>query len=111
MTVTGWYGVYQHVLSNFPTPPLLARRFDGPIRLPRKLLFQSGFVSFKSYQAEDGEVIAFSEWADEASARGWGKVAEHRIVQGRGRAEYYQEYTLFACDNPRIHRFSREDRA
>jgi hypothetical protein len=26
-------------------------------------------------------------------------------VQGRGRAEYYESYTLFACAEPRIHRF------
>ena len=69
---------------------------------------QPGYISFKSYQAEDGEVIALSEWADEDAARAWGKVAEHRLVQARGRADYYQQYTLFACDNPRVHRFGRE---
>ena len=66
---------------------------------------QPGFLSFKSYTADDGEVIAVSEWADEASARAWGKVEEHRGIQKKGRAEYYAEYTLFACDSPRIHRF------
>lgn len=70
---------------------------------------QPGYRSFKSYVAEDGEVIALSEWADEASARAWGRVAEHAVVQGRGRAAYYQSYTLFACDNPRIHEFRHED--
>ena len=70
---------------------------------------QPGYLSFKSYAAEDGEVIAVSEWADEAAARAWGRVAEHRATQQRGRAEFYEDYTLFACENPRIHRFSRED--
>jgi heme-degrading monooxygenase HmoA len=69
---------------------------------------QPGYLSFKSYAADDGEVIAVSEWADEASARSWGKVAEHRATQQRGRNAYYEEYTLFACDNPRIHRFTRD---
>ena len=72
---------------------------------------QPGYLSFKSYVAEDGEVIALSEWADEASARAWGRLAEHAVVQGRGRAAYYETYTLFACDNPRIHQFSREEQA
>ncbi len=72
---------------------------------------QPGYLSFKSYVAEDGEVIALSEWADEASARAWGRLAEHAVVQGRGRAAYYETYTLFACDNPRIHHFSREEQA
>jgi len=72
---------------------------------------QPGYLSFKSYVADDGEVIALSEWADEASARAWGRFAEHAVVQGRGRSDYYESYTLFACDNPRIHRFAREDPA
>lgn len=72
---------------------------------------QPGYLSFKSYTAEDGEVIALSEWTDEASALAWRRVAEHRAVQARGRSDYYAEYTLFACSNPRVHRFSRKDPA
>lgn len=70
---------------------------------------QPGFLSFKSYVADDGEVIALSEWADAASALGWRRVAEHAEVQGRGRADYYENYTLFACDTPRISEFRRKD--
>jgi len=70
---------------------------------------QPGFVSFKSYAADDGEVIALSEWEGEAAARAWGRQAEHLLVQGRGRADYYASYTLFACAEPRIHRFERKD--
>ena len=69
---------------------------------------QPGYLSFKSYVAEDGEVIAVSEWEDEAAARAWGRVAEHRATQQRGRTEFYEEYTLFACADPRIHRFARK---
>ena len=72
---------------------------------------QPGYLSFKSYTAEDGEVVALSEWRDEASARAWGKVAEHRAVQQRGRSDYYESYTLFACADPRVHRFGRKDPA
>lgn len=69
---------------------------------------QPGFLSFKSYAADDGEVIALSEWESEAAALGWRRVAEHAAVQGKGRTEYYQDYTLFSCDNPRIHRFAKD---
>ena len=72
---------------------------------------QPGYLSFKSYVADDGEVLALSEWEDEAAARAWGKVAEHRATQQRGRAAYYEEYTLFACADPRIHGFARKDPA
>jgi heme-degrading monooxygenase HmoA len=70
---------------------------------------QPGFLAFKGYAADDGETIAVSEWADEAAARAWGKVAEHRMAQQRGREVYYESFTLFACDEPYIRRFSRTD--
>ena len=68
---------------------------------------QPGFLSFKSYTAEDGEVIALSEWTDEAAARAWGDHPDHAAVQARGRAQYYADYTLFACAEPRTHSFDR----
>jgi heme-degrading monooxygenase HmoA len=72
---------------------------------------QPGYLSFKSYTADDGEVVAISEWEDEASGRAWGRLAEHSLVQKRGRAEYYAEYTLFACADPRVHRFVAKEPA
>jgi heme-degrading monooxygenase HmoA len=77
------------------------------VRMQQLAQAQPGYLSFKSYTAEDGEVISLSEWVDEASARAWGRVAEHAEVQGRGRTAYYESYTMFACDNPRIHQFPR----
>jgi heme-degrading monooxygenase HmoA len=70
---------------------------------------QPGFLSFKSYNSEDGEVIAMSEWQSEKAARSWGRVAEHRAVQARGRQQYYAEYTLYGCNEPRTHRFTAKD--
>jgi heme-degrading monooxygenase HmoA len=67
---------------------------------------QPGYLGFKSYHADDGEAVSISEWADEAAALGWRQVSEHRAAQQRGRSDYYAEYTLFACDEPRIHRFA-----
>ena len=70
---------------------------------------QPGFLSFKSYVADDGEVVALSEWEDENAALAWRRVAEHSAAQSRGRGEFYDEYTLFACKHPRVHRFNRRD--
>jgi len=78
-------------------------------RMERLAMAQSGYLSFKSYTSDDGEVIALSEWESEAAARGWAEHADHRAVQHRGRAEYYEDYTLFACADMRIHRFERSD--
>ncbi|MBS0482123.1 MAG: antibiotic biosynthesis monooxygenase [Proteobacteria bacterium] len=68
---------------------------------------QPGFVSFKSYAADDGEVVALSEWADADAARAWGSHPDHARVQARGRSAYYQDYTLYTCDAPRTHSFER----
>lgn len=68
---------------------------------------QVGFLTFKSYTADDGEVIALSEWSSAAAARAWGGHPEHLRIQHRGRAEYYESYTLYTCDDPRTHRFER----
>lgn len=70
---------------------------------------QPGFLAFKSYVSEDGEVIALSEWESEAHARAWGKVAEHQVAQANGRSGYYASYTLFGCDKPRIHQFKAKE--
>lgn len=67
---------------------------------------QPGYLSFKTYTADDGEVVAVSEWTDEESARAWGREEEHRQMQAFSRAEYYASYTLFACASPRIHSFT-----
>jgi heme-degrading monooxygenase HmoA len=72
---------------------------------------QPGYLAFKSYAADDGETIAMSEWVDEAAARAWGRVAEHRVAQQRGRAAYYDSYTLFVCDEPHIRQFNSKDPA
>jgi heme-degrading monooxygenase HmoA len=68
-----------------------------------------GYRAFKSYTADDGEVVAISEWDDAEAARGWGRHVEHSAVQGRGRSDYYASYTLFACDSPTIHEFTRTE--
>ena len=66
---------------------------------------QPGFVSFKSYAADDGETVALSEWASANAARDWGSQPDHAQVQARGRMDYYQDYTLYTCDQPRTHRY------
>ena len=66
---------------------------------------QPGFVSFKSYAADDGETVALSEWASADAARDWGSQPDHAQVQACGRMDYYQEYTLYTCDQPRTHRY------
>lgn len=66
-------------------------------------------IDAAAYAADDGEVIALSEWASEQAALDWRRQAEHARVQGRGRTAYYESYTLFAGTPSRVHHFPKAD--
>ena len=69
---------------------------------------QPGFLAFKSYTADDGEVVAISEWLDEAAALAWRRVADHAAMQDKGRRVYYDSYSMFAGTPHRVHHFVRD---
>lgn len=69
---------------------------------------QPGFLSVKSYLADDGEVVTISEWESEAAAKQWGRHPDHAKVQARGVAGYYEQYTLFSCNEPGVTHFGRD---
>ena len=66
---------------------------------------QPGYLSFKSFVADDGEVVAISEWENRPAAKAWRKVAEHAELQARSRREYYAEYRVITCEDPNEHRW------
>jgi heme-degrading monooxygenase HmoA len=68
---------------------------------------QKGFISFRTYAAEDGETLSMSEWATEEDARAWQRNAEHVAVQSKGRADYYETYTVYSCREPQVRSFNR----
>ncbi len=76
-------------------------------RMEARARAMPGFLSFKSYVAGDGEVVALSEWQDAESARSWRRDPGHAAVQARGRTDYYEDYTLFACADPAVTAFRR----
>ena len=68
---------------------------------------QPGFISIKGFVADDGEVVAISEWESEEAARAWGSHPEHAQVQARGRSNYYDAYTLYSCSDVRVRSYER----
>ena len=110
MRISGAVDVFLVVFRNRKRADIDQAAYDAEAeRMEALANEQPGFLAFKSYAAADGETIALSEWVDDAAARAWGEVAEHRMAQRRGREAYYENFTLFACDDPRIRRFTRED--
>lgn len=98
------------VFRNRKRPDIDQAAYDAEaLRMEQLAAAQPGYLAFKSYVAEDGEAVAISEWEDETAGRAWGQQAEHLVAQANGRKHYYAEYTLFACTEPRVHRFQHKD--
>lgn len=67
-----------------------------------------GFVSFKSFRAEDGERISVIEFESEEHVRAWREHPEHREAQRRGRERFYAEYRIQVCEPIRDYGFRRD---
>jgi heme-degrading monooxygenase HmoA len=66
-----------------------------------------GFVSYKSFTAEDGERVSLVEFESREAARRWGEHPEHREAQTAGRDRFYAQYTLQVCTPARTAEFKR----
>jgi heme-degrading monooxygenase HmoA len=57
-----------------------------------------GFISHKTFNAEDGERVAIVEFENEEAQVAWRNHPEHREAQGLGREKFYSEYDLKVCE-------------
>lgn len=53
-----------------------------------------GFVSAKTFIADDGERCTIVEFESEEHQKAWARHPEHRLAQVRGRAAFYSAYDL-----------------
>lgn len=67
-----------------------------------------GFVSYRHYEAEDGERVTIAEFASEDALRAWRDHPEHREAQRRGRADWYSWFRVTTCAPLREIRFGSE---
>jgi heme-degrading monooxygenase HmoA len=68
-----------------------------------------GYVSHKSFVAEDGERVTIVEFESEEAQRAWSRHAEHVDAKKKGRADFYLEYKLQVCHVVREMSFSDEN--
>jgi heme-degrading monooxygenase HmoA len=66
-----------------------------------------GFVSARSYRAEDGDQISLIRFASGDALRAWREHPEHREVQRRGRDEFLAAYDVEVCEVTRGYEFGR----
>ena len=69
---------------------------------------QPGFISDKTYFSDDGDAVGIQEWKSPEHLRAWRDHPEHVKARRRGREEFYQDYTIYICDERRKYEFSRK---
>jgi heme-degrading monooxygenase HmoA len=70
-----------------------------------------GFISYKDFVAEDGENVSVVEFESPETLAAWRDHPEHKLVQARGRADYFAEYRIQVCSPIRDYAFRwSEDR-
>lgn len=65
-----------------------------------------GFLSRKSYTADDGERLSLVAFADEQSQRHWAHNAERLAAKQRRRESFYSEYFVQICHVIRESRYT-----
>ena len=56
-----------------------------------------GYISHKTFTAEDGERVTIVEFEREEDVRVWSAHPEHVQAKKRGRAAFYSEYKIQVC--------------
>src|SRR6185312_1474582 len=67
-----------------------------------------GFVSIKTFTAEDGERVSIVEFESEETMRNWREQPEHRKAQELGRKLFYSEYHIQICQPIRDYSFPKK---
>jgi heme-degrading monooxygenase HmoA len=56
-----------------------------------------GFISYKDFVAEDGENVSVVEFESPETLAAWRDHPEHKLVQARGRTDFFAEYHIQVC--------------
>jgi heme-degrading monooxygenase HmoA len=67
-----------------------------------------GFISIKTFNAEDGERVSIVEFESEEAMRGWREQSDHRQAQELGRKLFYSEYRIQVCQPIRDYSFPKK---
>ena len=64
-----------------------------------------GYVSHKSFVAEDGERVTVVEFEHEQGMRAWASHPEHVEAKKLGRKSFFTEYKVQVCSVDRVSQF------
>ena len=66
-----------------------------------------GFISIKTFKADDGERVSIVEFESEEAVRNWKEQSDHREAQELGRKAFYSEYRVQVCRPIRDYSFPK----
>jgi heme-degrading monooxygenase HmoA len=67
-----------------------------------------GFLSYKTYTAQDGDTVAIAKFASPEALEAWRTHPEHVAAQRWGREEFYESYRIQGCASVREYEWRRE---
>jgi heme-degrading monooxygenase HmoA len=79
---------------------------DAAERMAELVSEQPGFLGVESVRGADGVGITVSYWQSEAAILAWRQHPEHRLIQERGRLQWYSAFQTRVCKVEREYRFS-----
>jgi len=88
--------------------PEASEEYEGWARRMHQLAAAiPGFVSIKTFAADDGERVSIVEFESERAHGAWRDHPEHREAQRLGRERFYAEFQIQVCTPVRRYGFSR----
>ncbi len=70
-----------------------------------------GFISIKTFAAEDGERVSIVEFESAETMLAWRNQPDHREAQELGRQKIYSEYHIQVCQPIRDYSFPKKNDA
>ena len=96
------------IFRNRLKPENVDEYYEWAARISALAKTMPGYLSHKTFAADDGERVTIVEFADEASQRGWSTQAQHVEAKKKGRESFYTEYSIQICEVKRETRFTAE---
>ncbi len=98
------------IFRNRLKPENVEEYYEWAARISALAKTMPGYVSHKTFAADDGERVTIVEFCDEATQRGWSTEMRHVEAKKKGRADFYTEYKLQVCDVTRESVFTAAER-
>lgn len=90
--------VFRSTLRDDLTADLLNTLIGHSARMFELATQSEGFISYKQFNAEDGEMVSIVEFESEAHSRAWGEHPEHQQVQQWARHHAFADYRVTVCE-------------